>query len=49
MLRPNRPLNKDRREEVEAMDINSFTVFLFRWLKENLSTLLTEIVIVSAI
>ena len=38
MLRPNRPLNKDRREEVEAMDINSFTVFLFRWLKENLST-----------
>ena len=38
MLRPNRPLNKDRREEVEAMDINSFTVFLFRWLKENLYT-----------
>lgn len=39
MNRPKNPLNSDdERKKVQSMDIDSFTVFLFRWLKDNLNT-----------
>ena len=38
MHRPKKSLNAEEREGVRTMDINSLTVFLFRWLKENLNT-----------
>ena len=38
MLNPKNPLGKEKREQVRSMDINSLTVYLFRWLKENLYT-----------
>ena len=38
MNRPKNSLNDDKRREVQSMDVDSFTVFLFRWLKENLNT-----------
>ena len=38
MHRPKKSLNAEEREGVRSMDINSLTVFLFRWLKENLNT-----------
>ena len=38
MLNPKNPLGKEKREQVRSMEINSLTVYLFRWLKENLYT-----------
>ena len=38
MIRPKKELNSEKREQVRSMDINSLTVFLFRWLKETLNT-----------
>ena len=38
MIRPKKELNSEKREQARSMDINSLTVFLFRWLKENLNT-----------
>lgn len=37
MLNP-KTLKPEEREQVQSMDINSLTVYLFRWLKENLNT-----------
>ena len=37
MIRPKKELNSEKREQARSMDINSLTVFLFRWLKENLN------------
>ena len=36
MRRPEKSLKDNERERVRAMDINCLTVFVFRWLKENL-------------
>ena len=36
MVRLKKRLTREERNQVESMDINSFTVFLFRWLKKNL-------------
>ena len=36
-MNPKNSLGKEKREQVSSMDINSLTVFLFRWLKENLN------------
>ena len=38
MNRQKGSLSDDKRREVQSMDIDSFTVFLFRWLKDNLDT-----------
>ena len=38
MHHPEKLPNDDKRKQIQSMDINSLTVFLFRWLKENLNT-----------
>ena len=38
MRMPTKQISKEKREEVESMNIDSFTRFLFRWLKDNLNT-----------
>lgn len=38
MRHPEKLPNDDKRKQIQSMDINSLTAFLFRWLKENLNT-----------